>query len=640
MLKNLRLWAKITLAMVISVALVVVILTAANLSNLDDVINQAELAELDGHVRAVSQAVEMESRTAEALSHFVAALPVVQETFARQDREALSDLMLPTFQTMATAFNVEQFQFHLPPATSFLRLHKPGKYGDDLSSFRKTVVVANEYQDATRGLEGGVAGLGVRGVSPVFLKRQHLGSVEFGLSFGQDFFKSFRLRHGVDVGMHLVVDGKVQTYASTIGIEPLVTTDMVLKAFNGAPQISRVMVGDQPRAVYVSAIQDFSGKNVGVIEVSMDRTSYLQAYEKARNTAVLVGVIMIAVGLGLALLTARGLTHRIGALMVGVNEVSKGNLTVDIVADGGDELADLARAASEMRSQLHDLAVQVRSNAHAVHSAAQQITGAVEGQAATSSEMSSSVAEITSTMEELSASSTQIAEHSKSVVDIANSTYESSQRGTDAMQSVLVKMGDIQQDNQNSLREIVDLGNKSKEISKVMEIINAVADQTKLIAFNAALEAASAGDAGRRFGVVAAEIRRLADSVTESTGEIEHKISEIQDSISRLVITSEKGANGIDAGMDATGETADRLDELVEAARQTSSAAQQISLSTQQQKTASNQVVVALREIVTASSHTADSIQRITEISRDMNGLSANLDTLINRFQLRTESRD
>ena len=97
--------------------------------------------------------------------------------------------------------------------------------------------------------------------------------------------------------------------------------------------------------------------------------------------------------------------------------------------------------------------------------------------------------------------------------------------------------------------------------------------------------------------MVAGEIRRLADSVTDSTREIEAKISEIQDSISRLVITSEKGASGITAGLSASANATERLNEIVSAASQTSSAAQQISLSTQQQKTASSQVVLALREI-------------------------------------------
>ena len=287
-----------------------------------------------------------------------------------------------------------------------------------------------------------------------------------------------------------------------------------------------------------------------------------------------------------------------------------------------------------MRRQLHELASKINTHAVNVHSAATEIAGAVESQVATSSEMSSSVAEITSTMEELSASSTQIAEHSKSVVDIANQTWENSKRGSEAMQMVLVRMGDIRTDNQHSLQEIVELGAKSKEISKVMEIINTIADQTKLIAFNAALEASSAGEAGKRFSVVASEIRRLADSVTDSTGEIETKIQEIQDSISRLVITSEKGGSIIASGMEASTSTAQKLDDLVNAASHTSSAAQQISLSTQQQKTASNQVVVALREIVTASSHAAQSIGRISQISHDMTVMSADLGTTVQQFKL------
>jgi methyl-accepting chemotaxis protein len=287
-----------------------------------------------------------------------------------------------------------------------------------------------------------------------------------------------------------------------------------------------------------------------------------------------------------------------------------------------------------MRYQLHELAAKVGTHALTVNAAAKEIATAVSNQAATSSEMSASVAEITSTMEELSASSTQIAEHSKSVVDIANHTWENSKKGAEAMQVVMGKMGDIRSENQISLQEIVDLGSKSKEISKVMEIINSVADQTKLIAFNAALEAASAGESGRRFSVVAAEIRRLADSVTDSTSEIEAKIGEIQASINRLVITSEKGAIGIADGMSATANTSDRLGELVGATSQTSSAAQQISLSTQQQKTASNQVVVALREIVTASSHTAQSINLISQISLDMTSTSSELNKIVGQFKL------
>jgi len=170
-----------------------------------------------------------------------------------------------------------------------------------------------------------------------------------------------------------------------------------------------------------------------------------------------------------------------------------------------------------------------------------------------------------------------------------------------------------------------------------MEIIDTVADQTKLIAFNAALEAASAGEAGKRFGVVAGEIPRLADSVTESTGEIARKVAEIQESISRLVVTSEKGTAGIEQGMTESNQVVHFLNTLVDGAGETTRAAQQISLSSQQQRTTSNQVVVALREIVGASADTAASVQRIAAIAQDMTGRSAALKEQVERFQLTTQ---
>jgi methyl-accepting chemotaxis protein len=346
-------------------------------------------------------------------------------------------------------------------------------------------------------------------------------------------------------------------------------------------------------------------------------------------------VALLALAITLTVLIARSISQPVSKLVKAMNLIAEGELSAEIPGRARrDETGLLANSAAAMRRQLRTLSTEVRGRAAEVQVAAQKIAAAVEEQAATSNETSSSIAEITATMEELTASSTQIAEHSHAVVDIANQTWEGSKKGFEAMQLVMDKMGDIREDNQKSLTEILELGGMSKEISQVMRIITSVADQTKLIAFNAALESASAGDAGRRFGVVAAEIRRLADSVTDSTGEIEAKVNQIQDSINRLVVTSEKGANGITEGLAASITAGSLLNELVDAARQTANAAKQISLSTQQQKTASSQVVAALREIAIASGQTTQSISRIAEISTDMKCLFSELDTRITRFQM------
>ncbi len=350
-----------------------------------------------------------------------------------------------------------------------------------------------------------------------------------------------------------------------------------------------------------------------------------------------VGLILLGAGL-LAMRIARSISRPVADLVAAMKGMADGDMTVDVPwRDRLDEAGMLANGAAEMENQLHGLASQVRNHAGAMHGSARRIAESVDGQAVGSSQMSASVAEITATMEEFSASTTLISDHSRAVVDIATLTYDNSRKGREGLELLTAKMGHIQDENQASLAEIIRLGDASKEISKVMKIITAIADQTKLIAFNATLEAASAGEAGRRFGVVAAEIRRLADSVTESTGEIETKVTQIQDAIGRLVLTSEKGTASIADAKTAGLATAGLLDEMVDAARQTTTAAQQISLSTMQQKTAAAQVLTALREIVDASRHSAQSMGQLSDVSRAMAGLSSELDTLVDRFRLRLQ---
>lgn len=635
MFHNLRLWVKITLAMASTIGLVVAVLIATSLSSMSKLIEEAERSALDAHLQAIRNEIAAQSRMSETMSALVANMPIVQDKFEHGDRKALAELFVPGMKSLMQDYGVEQFQFHTPPATSWLRVHKPEKFGDDLSSLRQTVVATNRNQKPTRGLENGVAGLGIRGMTPIASSGgKHLGSVEFGMSFGQSFFDNFKRLNGVDAALIVVDKDGLKLLANTLDKESLLAPEQLKAALAGETQLSHREIKGVPYAIYAASIPDFSGNPVGVVQLAMDSSRYQAMLSSSRSTALLIGLVALALGVLLAMAIARQLAGRIQELVVGVNRVAQGDLSVEIPVSGSDEIAELAQATREMRAKLHAMASEVRDNARRVLAAAQEITGAVESQAATSTEMSSSVAEITSTMEELSASSTQIADYSKSVVTQANQTLDGSRTGSESMQSVLGRMNDIRADNQESLREILELGIKSKQISKVMEIINAVADQTKLIAFNAALEASSAGDAGKRFSVVASEIRRLADSVTESTGEIEGKINEIQSAINRLVLTSEKGSKGVESGLNASTDTAERLGGIVEAARQTTTAAQQISLSTLQQKTASGQVVVALREIVTASSHTAQSITRISQVSREMAGLSARLNELACQFKV------
>ncbi len=321
------------------------------------------------------------------------------------------------------------------------------------------------------------------------------------------------------------------------------------------------------------------------------------------------------------------------------HSLARFDLSVQVKAEGKDETGRLLESVRLMIESLRQIISNIAETGRKVDSSAERISETMSDQAAVSIEQSAAVSEISSTMEEFSATSAQIAENANSVTRIADQTLKSAKEGVNSIEDVMRKMDRINGDNQNNTREITALSAKTDEITKIMGLINNIADQTRLIAFNASIEAAGAGEKGRRFGVVASEIRRLADSVTESTDEIEARISEIREAVNRMVIASEVSTKGIREGTELFTHTVERLNEILDGAQSTTDAARQISLSTQQQKSATEQIVVSLRDIAKGAGQTSSAITHISEVSRDLKHLSEELQTMISRFTLSRDSR-
>jgi len=320
-------------------------------------------------------------------------------------------------------------------------------------------------------------------------------------------------------------------------------------------------------------------------------------------------------------------------------KVADGDLTAEAVFASQDEMGEMARMFNTMTENLRQIIATLFNVTGSVHSFAGTLSNSVESQAGFATQLSSSVMEISATMEEFSSTASQIAQHSQGVVERADRTLDDTRRGAGEVESLALKINHINEDIQSGLTEIVELGRKSKEINKVMAIINNIANQTRLIAFNAALEAASAGESGKRFGVVALEIRRLADSVVESTGEIEGRITEILDAVNRLVMSSEKSSLLTREGQEYASRTVAMLSEIVEEVEETTDSARQISLSTQQQQIASGQVVLALKDIEQGMRFSTESIQNTNSVSAELAQLSENLQELVDRFKLGGEPK-
>jgi methyl-accepting chemotaxis protein len=308
---------------------------------------------------------------------------------------------------------------------------------------------------------------------------------------------------------------------------------------------------------------------------------------------------------------AETIAEATGSLGIAAREVSG----IDVARD---ELMRVVGNASTLLGQVKQVNARLRG-------LAADILAATEQQVAGAAEQAAAVTETSATVEELAQTSKQIAENSEAVVRVAERTLASAEEGMTAVAETATGIDEIRVTTAQSADRILALGERSQEIGRVLTIIDEIAEQTKILALNAAIEAARAGEAGKGFAVVAGEIRKLADSVTESTSEIGRVVREIQSSTSALVMATEKAAKKVDEGKTIAHRTADALDGIVQHVEETTDAARQISIATQQQRTASDQVVVSMREVAQVSQQQAAAARQVSATVGELNALADSL---------------
>jgi methyl-accepting chemotaxis protein len=278
-------------------------------------------------------------------------------------------------------------------------------------------------------------------------------------------------------------------------------------------------------------------------------------------------------------------------------KVAAGELREKVPEDGFEEIRALARDFNAMAANLRSVLGQIQETGASVGTFSSDFMTVIQDQAASASQQATSVAEVTATMEELSRTSRQIAQNAESVKEASSKSVEVAQAGTtlgregvEAMAQIKERVGDI-------ARKTLFLGEKSHEIGKVMEIIKEIASEIHLLALNAAIESAAAGEHGRRFAVVASEVRRLAEKTRESTETIRGIITEIQSATNSSVEATEQGTREVERWKETIRLSSEAFSEIIATIERTSEASTQISLATHQQTSANEQVVQAMRQI-------------------------------------------
>ena len=218
---RIKIAARLGLVILAVAASVILVFTVVANRNTSALVHQVEQDGLTGNYNDLSANITQVARQAEALAALVAADPSVTAMVAAKDRDQLFQRMLPIYNSLSKSYGVEQIHFHEAPAVSFLLVHKPNQFGDDLSAQRPSVVAVNKTGVAARGLEQGGTGLSIRGIVPVLDSGKQVGSLEVGLSFGKPFLEEFKRVSGLDVALYVRQDGTVKPFYSTFAASNL-----------------------------------------------------------------------------------------------------------------------------------------------------------------------------------------------------------------------------------------------------------------------------------------------------------------------------------------------------------------------------------------------------------------------------------
>ncbi len=636
MFRNFKIGVRISAGFALVLALVLVIVIPLVIKQVAGVVREAELRELQGLYESAMAEIEAKGQLAQAMSDMLASMPEIQKAFAEKDRQALADRLVPGFKSLREKYAVRQFQFHLPPATSFLRVHKPEKFGDDLSGFRKTVLQVNKQKAPVKGLEKGVAGLGIRGLVPVEYQGKHIGSLEMGMSFGQPFFDAFKKKFNVDIALYVARDGGYQLFAGTLGENQLGSEQDMTSAMSGTPVNLQSELGSTPVSLYLRAVKDFSGKPIGVLEIAMDRSHYVASLNQLQYSILLIGVVALLVGLVIAGLIGRSISQPIRSTADAMDDIAEGegDLTRRLSEEGKDELSHLSAAFNRFARKVHDMVSRVAGSTTQLASSAERMTDITRITTEGVHQQQSETEQVATAMNEMTATVQEVARHAADAAHSARSANDETANGQQVVNRVVNSINTLASEIDSASNVIKQLEDESENIGSVLDVIRGIAEQTNLLALNAAIEAARAGEQGRGFAVVADEVRTLASRTQKSTEEIQQMIERLQagsrDAVSAMHSSTEKAQQSV-SHADEAGKS---LQSISQAVNSITDMNIQIASAAEEQGAVAEEINRNITNINEVVHQTAEGAEQISLASDELAQLSAELQKLVSQFKI------
>ena len=321
-------------------------------------------------------------------------------------------------------------------------------------------------------------------------------------------------------------------------------------------------------------------------------------------------------------------------MLVEMDKFAEGDLRVHLDASGEDAIARLYEGFNRAVQKMRGLIEAIVDTTGSVASASAQISSSTEELAAGAEEQSAQADEVAAAVEQLAATILDNSENATHTARAARASGDTAEDGQAIVQQTVDKMAEIADVVANTAMTIERLNQSSKEIGEIIAVIDEIADQTNLLALNAAVEAARAGEHGRGFAVVADEVRKLAERTSSATGEITGMIEGIQSETNEAVASMQKGTETVAEGREMAHQAGEALQGIVREVEQVEDRVSQIAAANEEQSTTSEQISRNVAQISEVTTDSAQGLNQISEALDELNRLSERLNQLTDEFEV------
>ena len=354
-----------------------------------------------------------------------------------------------------------------------------------------------------------------------------------------------------------------------------------------------------------------------------------------------LGVFLVAMILFIALGAAgifwwfdRCLLRPLGGAVRVLENMAAGDLVLTARSRTEDEIGRLYRVIDAMAGSLRGILVGIKQATLDINKGTSEILASIVQQSAGASEQASSISETSTTVTEVKQTSEQAAGRAQEIVGVSDESAEYCTDGETSVEKTVEEFNLIADQVEKSAVSVLTLSEKTQQISEILRTVRELAERSNILSLNASIEAARAGEAGKGFGVVAVEVKNLADQSKAAASQIQDIINEIQTAANTSVMVAEEASKRVDRGKEIVGVLRGRMQNLTEAVATVRRSAKQIASSANQQSIGMEQVALAMENINQVAAESVTSVKEIEEAARGLSELGARLTDLTGRYRL------